>query len=252
MDACEIASKQTAKAGARQTDRRKDREAATGKWPSGIPQAYCRTEWVKKGPKGNPLPRERWCERERCTPLRNPCCRVSDYTFRASYPVSFICPLGPPPPFKPVPNSHGEAVDLMNPALPNGLRRTISADDQGMLEEAYRYQMAPDPNGDGVVNFSDLLMLAQHYGQTNANFTQGDFNGDGTVNFSDLLMLAQHYGQTLASGPGLASFVSVPEPVALGVVVWACAVVFRRRETSQKARMAANPMMPAMRIGLAA
>jgi hypothetical protein len=149
-------------------------------------------------------------------------------------------------------DSGSTANDLMNPALPNGLRRTISANDQGMLEEAYRYQMAPDPNADGVVNFSDLLTLAQHYGQTNANFTQGDFNGDGTVNFSDLLILAQHYGQTLASGPGLASFVSVPEPVALGVVAWACAVVFRRRETSQKARMAANPKMPAIRIGPAA
>lgn len=67
-----------------------------------------------------------------------------------------------------------------------------------------------------------------------------------------IAFLAQHYGQTLASGPGLASFVSVPEPMALGVVVWACAVVFRRRETSQKAKIAANPMMPAMRIGPAA
>ena len=52
-----------------------------------------------------------------------------------------------------------------------------------------------DANGDGKVDFSDLLILAQHYGDTNAILADGDFNGDGTVNFADLLILAQNYGR---------------------------------------------------------
>jgi hypothetical protein len=56
-----------------------------------------------------------------------------------------------------------------------------------------------DFNGDGQQNFADLLILAQHYGMTNATFAEGDANGDGTVNFPDLLILAQNYGRTSAT-----------------------------------------------------
>jgi hypothetical protein len=50
-----------------------------------------------------------------------------------------------------------------------------------------------DANHDGTVNFSDLLILAQHYGSTNAVWETGDFSNDGAVGFGDLLTLAQHY-----------------------------------------------------------
>jgi len=50
-----------------------------------------------------------------------------------------------------------------------------------------------DANGDGKVDFTDLLILAQHYGQHNATTVEGDFNNDGVVNFEDLLILAQNY-----------------------------------------------------------
>ena len=60
-----------------------------------------------------------------------------------------------------------------------------------------------DVNADGTVNFSDLLILAQHYGQA-GTFAQGDLNGDGSVNFADLLILAQNYGRS-ASGAGTAA-----------------------------------------------
>jgi hypothetical protein len=59
-----------------------------------------------------------------------------------------------------------------------------------------------DANLDGSVNFSDLLNLAQHYGQSNATWDHGDTNYDGTVGFADLLVLAQHYGQTSAAASG--------------------------------------------------
>ena len=57
-----------------------------------------------------------------------------------------------------------------------------------------------DTNEDGIVNFNDLLTLAQNYGRGNATWQTGDFNGDGQVTFPDLLILAQHYGQSTAPG----------------------------------------------------
>lgn len=66
-----------------------------------------------------------------------------------------------------------------------------------------------DVNGDGRVDFTDLLTLAQHYGQSsNQTSSDGDFNGDGAVGFDDLLVLAQHYGV------GAAAAAAVPEPSA--------------------------------------
>ena len=75
--------------------------------------------------------------------------------------------------------------------------------------------LAPgDVDGNGRVDFSDLLTLAQFYGQP-GSWGMGDFNGDGRVDFADLLLLAQHYGQAVAGAqatePQLQP-VSVPEP----------------------------------------
>ncbi|MFT3789376.1 MAG: hypothetical protein QM770_24885 [Tepidisphaeraceae bacterium] len=55
--------------------------------------------------------------------------------------------------------------------------------------------LAGDANDDGVVNFSDLLILAANYGKTDMTFAQADFSYDGTVNFNDLLLLAAAYGK---------------------------------------------------------
>ena len=58
-----------------------------------------------------------------------------------------------------------------------------------------------DVDGDGHVAFSDLLILAQHYGSTNATWSTGDLDSDGAVGFSDLLLFAQHYGDALSPLP---------------------------------------------------
>lgn len=54
-----------------------------------------------------------------------------------------------------------------------------------------------DANGDHTVNFEDLLVVAQNYGQTSRHWSSGDFTYDGLVDFSDLLILAQTYGSSL-------------------------------------------------------
>lgn len=56
-----------------------------------------------------------------------------------------------------------------------------------------------DINGDGKVDLTDLVILAQAYnskvGDINYN-SEADFNNDGKVNLIDLVTLAVHYGQS--------------------------------------------------------
>ena len=73
---------------------------------------------------------------------------------------------------------------------------------------AYEYgsSIPGDANGDGVVDFKDLLIVGRHYGQTAATWTQGDFNGDGSVGFDDLVILARNYGQTTSTSQAASVF----------------------------------------------
>ena len=89
-----------------------------------------------------------------------------------------------------------------------------------------------DATLNGTVDFTDLLTLAQHYGQS-GNWEVGDFNGNGTVDFSDLLLLAQHYGQGIQSAGAAAGAVSpVPEPGLMSFLLVALARARRRRRNS--------------------
>jgi dUTPase len=58
-----------------------------------------------------------------------------------------------------------------------------------------------DANGDGAIDFRDLVALAQNYGRAPRDFSQGDFNYDGTVDFRDLVVLAQGYNTSLPATP---------------------------------------------------
>lgn len=60
------------------------------------------------------------------------------------------------------------------------------------------FVLAGDANHDRAVGFADLVVVAQHYGQTaGTTFSTGDLNYDGTIGFADLVLVAQHYGTTL-------------------------------------------------------
>lgn len=90
--------------------------------------------------------------------------------------------------------------------------------------------IAGDTNHDNTVNFTDLLTLAQHYGQSSAHWEDGDFNFDGAVNFNDLLALAQNYGTSVSFGPATAAIAAVPEPaVALPLIAIASLLLRRHR-----------------------
>lgn len=68
------------------------------------------------------------------------------------------------------------------------------------------FWMPGDANRDRAVNFDDLLILAQNYGQAGRTFGQGNVNysADGLVDFEDLLLLAQRYGTSLFSASPIA------------------------------------------------
>lgn len=92
------------------------------------------------------------------------------------------------------------------------------------------HPLVGDFNGDGKVDFADLLILAQNYGlTTGAMLGQGDANADGGVGFDDLLLLAQHYGDT-AMAEQAGAVAPVPEPASMATLALAAgATVLRPR-----------------------
>ncbi len=99
----------------------------------------------------------------------------------------------------------------------------ISVTSDSLLIKAVR---PGDTNLDDVVDFADLLALAQHYGQSSVTWTDGDSNYDLKVDFADLLALAQNYGfgasrEPIEDLPTVFridvehAFAAVPEPTLL-------------------------------------
>jgi hypothetical protein len=103
-----------------------------------------------------------------------------------------------------------------------------------------------------VVDFNDLVKLAQNYNttvsaSTDSWWNRGDFTYDGVTDFNDLVKLAQNYNTALPSAaiPGApvdfqrdlaAAFATVPEPSAalLGVLAACGCAGSRRRRRRQR------------------
>jgi hypothetical protein len=135
---------------------------------------------------------------------------------------------------------YGEAGEVLGiSGVQTALFAGQTADATSLL---VRYTLFGDATLDGVVDFNDLVKLAQSYNTTVSAATdewwgRGDFTYDGTVDFNDLVKLAQNYNTGLPAGavPGApagfasdwsAAVASVPEPtVAIGLVAggWALA-----------------------------
>jgi hypothetical protein len=64
------------------------------------------------------------------------------------------------------------------------------------------FVLAGDANRDRIVDFADLVALAQNYNVPDGKtWADGDFTGDGAVDFNDLVILAQRYNTTLPPPP---------------------------------------------------
>jgi len=92
-------------------------------------------------------------------------------------------------------------TDVPLAAATAGERLTVMATDTGgestPLSIPYTIHQTGDINGDGNVDFNDLVILAQHYNSP-ATTAQGDINGDGSDDFNDLVLLAQNYNTIAA------------------------------------------------------
>jgi hypothetical protein len=119
-------------------------------------------------------------------------------------------------------------VDSGTPATPNQI--------------LVKYTLAGDANLDGLVNFADLLVVAQRFNTTGNDWAGGNFtySSTGLVNFADLLIVAQNFNQVLSPASGAAealhteaellpTSVSIPEPRALAVLAAAGLLLLRKR-----------------------
>lgn len=62
---------------------------------------------------------------------------------------------------------------------------------------AYEFRLTGDANLDGMVDGSDVTILAGNWQATNASWGKADFNGDGRVDGSDVTILAGNWQATL-------------------------------------------------------
>lgn len=108
--------------------------------------------------------------------------------------------------------------------------------DIGAFESASAYP--GDANHDGVVDFNDLVKLAQNYNVTDGTraWEEGDFTGDGNVDFNDLVILAQNYNTNPAANdagpaaaPALATSVTAAPTTAQSLLA-----VFQPTTTTKK------------------
>ena len=68
-----------------------------------------------------------------------------------------------------------------------------------------------DANGDGMVNGSDVTILASNWQGTDTTWADGDFNGDGKVDGSDVTILAGNWQASLDDTTNTTT-TAVPEP----------------------------------------
>ena len=73
-----------------------------------------------------------------------------------------------------------------------------------------------DVNLDGVVDATDMMIIAQNFGDSGAGFVDGNVNCDGVVNGTDLAILQSHFG-FIASGASEAG-TDVPEPITFSLL----------------------------------
>ena len=108
-------------------------------------------------------------------------------------------------------NRSGNAQDIQLPMQVTGVESGITGithtlpDLDGEIYLKQETGTSVDVNGDGVVNILDLVLVAQHLGETAPSNSKVDVNGDGIVNILDLVLIAQHLGGEMAAAPAMVS-----------------------------------------------
>ena len=89
-----------------------------------------------------------------------------------------------------------ETLDVALRAEPSEFRYdTDVTNNQATVSVAIAATIDADFDADGIVGFSDFLILSAHYGHEDVQRSQGDANGDGIVNDVDFEALRARYGE---------------------------------------------------------
>ena len=120
-----------------------------------------------------------------------------------------------------------------------GAKLRAAGADAGTIADYNSLALPGDINGDGKVNFTDLVLLAGHYGQSGQTWNTGDINADGNVGFDDLVLLAGDYGKTL-SAVTADSITQVPEPDGVIILTWLLALLWHGRPAHARGRARAR------------
>ncbi len=73
-----------------------------------------------------------------------------------------------------------------------------------------------DVNLDGIVDATDMTIMAQNFGDTGKSFADGNLNCDDVINGTDLAILQSHFGFVASGAPG--SPADVPEPITFSLL----------------------------------
>ncbi|MGD9646273.1 MAG: PEP-CTERM sorting domain-containing protein [Pirellulales bacterium] len=83
-----------------------------------------------------------------------------------------------------------------------------------------------DGNGDGAIDGLDYILWADHFGQHDVGYWNGDYDQNGVVDGLDYLLWADGFGFGAASFPNLAlsTVAAVPEPATLTLALMGAAI----------------------------
>ena len=109
------------------------------------------------------------------------------------------------------------------------------------------YAFAGDTNLDGMVDVTDLAVLATHW-QSVGNWTEGDFNYTGGVDITDLALLATNWQAGVTNPLPSGSFeqalaalgltgVAVPEPASCGSTFIGAMALLRRKRSLLRTKL---------------
>lgn len=119
----------------------------------------------------------------------------------------------------------------------NGDATVNGTDVDALLASAFQ-TVRGDADLDRRVDFNDLVVIAQRYGETDAgSWALGDFTGESAVGFDDLVLVAQHYGFGTAGRVSASAFTGdwqraltmVPEPTGMAALAVAALAAGARR-----------------------
>ena len=92
-------------------------------------------------------------------------------------------------------NANGESETTLTIIPASGQTDADDVDNTASLSFTIVSGLLGDINKDGVVAFSDFLILASNFGKTEVTEEEGDLNGDGEIALDDFLILSENFGR---------------------------------------------------------